>query len=343
MSQRARESAVSKSKVFFVIVTYNGAHCIDRCLQSVVASDNGADELHAVVVDNASTDDTLARVKAVQAAHPGRLTVLPSQHNAGFGVGNNIGMAWALSQGADYLFLLNQDALVEPGTTRELSAFMQAHPAFAAVTPLHMSPDWHHVDPKTYIGYLREGAGEYVKDALAGQVKAHYRIPGINAAAWFLRRKAVETVGGFDPLYFMYGEDDDYLARMAYHKQEFALLPTSRILHLRESPPSKSRREFWSDVRRQRDREYSRMLVLVKDIRYSGKHAVLQFMVKGVFLPSATWLLNPGLSRLMAIAAAAARVLMNLAAVARARRYTKMPNCTYLPMNAVLHSTSTKG
>ena len=332
MSQRARESAVSKSKVFFVIVTYNGAHCIDRCLQSVVASDNGADELHAVVVDNASTDDTLARVKAVQAAHPGRLTVLPSQHNAGFGVGNNIGMAWALSQGADYLFLLNQDALVEPGTTRELSAFMQAHPAFAAVTPLHMSPDWHHVDPKTYIGYLREGAGEYVKDALAGQVKAHYRIPGINAAAWFLRRQAVETVGGFDPLYFMYGEDDDYLARMAYHRQAFALLPTSRVLHLRESPSTGAKVGFRAELVKYRKRAFSRLLTVAKDPRFGAVHASTQLLARGVMQPLVDWIIHRNHGEVLGSLSAVLRVISKWPAIRRSRKITSIGGSVYLEM-----------
>lgn len=330
MSQRARESAVSK--VFIVIVTYNGAHCIDRCLQSVVASDNGADELHAVVVDNASTDDTLARVKAVQAAHPGRLTVLPSQYNAGFGVGNNVGMAWALSQGADYLFLLNQDALVEPGTTRELSVFMQAHPAFAAVTPLHMSPDWHHVDPKTYIGYLREGAGEYVKDALAGQVKAHYCIPGINAAAWFLRRQAVETVGGFDPLYFMYGEDDDYLARMAYHRQAFALLPTSRVLHLRESPSTGAKVGFRTELVKHRKRAFSSLLTAAKDPRYGAVHASTQLLVRGVMQPLVDWIIHRNHGEVLGSLSAVLRVISKWPAIQRSRKITSVGGSAYLEM-----------
>lgn len=316
--------------VIIVVVTYNGIHCIDRCLQSIQDSE-GVPNLHAVVVDNASTDDTLRRALLFQSSNPDRFTVFPCAINAGFGVGNNIGISWAINRGADYILLLNQDALLQAGTVSELVTFMESHPEYGVVSPLHMSPDWNHVDSKTFVGYLRHHADNYLKDAILERIKDHYCIHGINAAAWLLRRNTVMMVGGFDPLFFMYAEDDDYLARMAYHKIDFALVPSSRILHLRESPKSTSKNiGFFDEVSKYRRREISRITYLAKDLRSGTGHAMLLVLTHGLFNPLVEWMNKRNHRQILGIFGAFVMVVLNLRSIHKARQLTSAPGPTYL-------------
>ena len=101
--------------------------------------------MQAIVVDNASTDATVA---IVERDFP-EVRLIKLSQNVGFGVGNNVGIAQAIAWEADYVLLLNQDAYVLPGTLVQMGAFMDAHPDYGACSPLHCSPDEHALDVKT--------------------------------------------------------------------------------------------------------------------------------------------------------------------------------------------------
>jgi len=195
-------------------------------------------------VDNNSTDKT---IELINKEFP-EVLLLSQNKNFGFGVGNNIGISHAINLGADFIFLLNQDAYVTPTTIGELTSFLQQHTDYAVVTPLHCSPNIKTLDPHTQKIYLQGYVPQYLSDACLGYVKEYYDIRGINAAAWMVRAAAFKIVGGFDPIFFMYGEDDDLIARFNHLGQKFALLPASKIVHLRAKSPRKVMplyRELW--------------------------------------------------------------------------------------------------
>ncbi len=56
----------------------------------------------------------------------------------------------------------------------------------------------------------------------------------VNAAIWLLSKNCIETVGGFNPCYFHYGEDDNYLERVKYHNLKIGILTTAFAVHDRE-------------------------------------------------------------------------------------------------------------
>ena len=101
-----------------ISVTYNSERCIADCVKSVL-SQRGV-EFEAVVVDNASTDNTLARLKEL------KCRVIANPENVGFGLGNNLGFA---ATSGRYVFLLNPDArLVETNALANLCRLMDANP-----------------------------------------------------------------------------------------------------------------------------------------------------------------------------------------------------------------------
>lgn len=272
------------NSVAVVIATYNGAPWIRRCLESLT---NGSLVPHIIVVDNASTDNTR---EIVRADFP-EVELIQRRENSGFGIANNAGIRRSIELNCAYTFLLNQDAFVLSDTIQQLANFLSATPEFDIVSPLHCSPDIGSIDKKSAVGYLNRYAKELVSDSLLGHVKSHYRIHGINAAAWLVRTKAFLTAGGFDPIFFMYAEDDDLLARFSYHGLNFALLPSARIVHLRESP-SRPAQTFLEKSHSIARRARSRMILDLKNPNYSVFHTLLLCLVNGFLRPIASFMID---------------------------------------------------
>jgi GT2 family glycosyltransferase len=292
------------SNIYVVIVTFNGQQWIRRALSSLR---NSTEQSQVIVVDNASTDST---VHVVQEEYP-EVEVLSLPENKGFGVGNNIGVSRALSKNAEYIFLLNQDAYVAPDAIRKLANFLSDNVEFGLATPLHCSPDLKRVDIKTQRNYLNRFAVEYLSDACIGIKKDYYKIKGINAAAWMVRASAFMKVGGFDPLFFMYGEDDDLINRFSFHNCSFALIPDARIVHLRESPPSTSS-SYWESVEKMSERERSSILVDLKAPLVSFSYMLSLLLSKGIVRPLADYVVNHDGKLLIAYLLATVRLLQEL-------------------------------
>ena len=121
-------------KLFAIVVTYNGMQWYDRCFGSLC---NSEVPIETVVVDNASSDDTIAYIKD----HFPHAHLIENDENLGFGRANNLGIRYAYDQGADYVFLLNQDAWIEPNTIGGLMAIAQSHPEFGILSPVHLNVD----------------------------------------------------------------------------------------------------------------------------------------------------------------------------------------------------------
>lgn len=290
--------------VSVVIVTYNGEPWIRDCLSSLRGQKA---KLHVVVVDNGSTDNTCG---IIAAEYP-TVQIVRNKENVGFGRGNNVGIRVAMARSARYVLLLNQDAFVLPGSIDQLTAFMDEHPTFSVASPLQCSPDADHVDAKTLRGYLNPYAQSYLADACLGRIAHYYVVHGLNAAAWFIRTEIFNTAGGFDPLFFMYGEDDDLLTRWKHHGVKFVLLPACRIVHLRQSVVAK-RPTIWQDIARRAERRRSELLVAIKRPGISLHHMLLVGFVEGWLLPFAELLIRRHWRDYIAACFAASRVLIEI-------------------------------
>lgn len=200
-------------KVFVVLVTYNGSHWIDKNIQSLLDSDY---PVQIIAIDNNSTDNSAALL----AKYP-QVDLIQSPDNLGFGKANNIGIRKALEQGADYVFLLNQDAWVFNNTVGSLVAKMGRGEAFGIMSPKHFSGDGITLD-KSFETYLSRKTG------LADTVAV---VPFVNAAAWMLSRKCIETVGFFERLFGHYGEDRNYCDRVLFHNFKIGIDIQSKIVH----------------------------------------------------------------------------------------------------------------
>lgn len=199
--------------VFVIIVTYNGARWIDKNIPSLLQS---GFPVHIIVVDNKSTDNSVQLLQK----YP-EVEIIQSETNLGFGKANNIGMKRALEMGADYLFLLNQDAWVFHDTIGSLVSKMENNVQFGLISPMHYVANGIDFDHSFATYYSRK----------TGEANGVAQVPFVNAAAWMLSRACVEKVGYFEPLFGHYGEDRNYCDRVLHHKFFIGIDPDSKIVH----------------------------------------------------------------------------------------------------------------
>lgn len=194
---------------------------INQCLNSI------SSQYRIVVVDNASTDGT--------AAHIGinfpNVILISKVKNLGFGQANNIGISYALQQGCSAVFLLNQDAYVFPQTIAKLQAFSELNNEYGILSPLHLSGDNYHLDRNFKSHLLNNIDQDFISDVYQGKLASVYDVPFVNAAAWFVPRKTLERVGGFDPIFLHYGEDDNYCQRVIFSNLHIGICPEAKVLH----------------------------------------------------------------------------------------------------------------
>ena len=211
-----------------IVVTYNGLKWIPKCLNSLLDSQQPV-TIH--VIDNASTDET---AQFIAAEFPSVL-LTRSPVNLGFGQANNVGIRRALDMGATHVFLLNQDAWVEPGTLGDLIAAMDASPRTGILSPLHLEGTGQRLD-LNFRSYLsRSQVGPYLESVLLHSEKPVI-IPTkfVNAAAWLISRDCLLSAGGFDPIFFHYGEDAHYCSKVLQRGMNIGIHSGSRIRHDRE-------------------------------------------------------------------------------------------------------------
>lgn len=228
-----------QKKVYVIIVTYNGVKWITQCLSSLIA--NGCN--HVIVLDNASTDNTIGLVRDNFPS----VDLVSLNENIGFGAANNIGIKKAMESGCDYIFLLNQDAYLGDNALDTLISTMIEFPNAGILSPLHFNGSGTAFD-KNFLYCLNTGTNNaFVNDAYFNKLKDVYKVPMVNAAAWFVSRNCIEKVGLFDSLFYHYGEDNNYCQRVLFHGFDILITTRATILHDRDDRGGDIRPEFSKD------------------------------------------------------------------------------------------------
>ncbi|KFF05206.1 glycosyltransferase family 2 protein [Flavobacterium reichenbachii] len=212
-------------KISVVIVTFNGMKWIEDCVESILKSTLMPE---IIIVDNCSTDNTLAFLKN---NYSQKIRLIESEENLGFGGANNIGISLALQQNSDFVFLLNQDTIIEKDTLEKLLEVSINNPDFGIISPIHSDGKGSQLDI-SFLYYINRHSSDLISDSiLNNKLKEIYPVEMINAAAWFLPKKTFEIVGGFDPIFFLYGEDDNFCQRVLYHNLKIGITPRTVINH----------------------------------------------------------------------------------------------------------------
>ncbi|MCG9973013.1 glycosyltransferase [Gramella sp. YB25] len=197
---------------------------ISKCLQSVSG-------FQVIVVDNNSDDGTK---KFIKNNYP-EVQLIEQAKNIGFGQANNIGISQALTNGAKHVFLLNQDAWVLEECLGNLVELQNKNPEFGILSPVHLNAKKDKMDALFSQHVSFQYNPYFFSDmVLKSEQKELYEFPFINAAAWLISKECIENVGGFDPIFFHYGEDINYCSRARYHGFKIGLGVNNFIVHDRE-------------------------------------------------------------------------------------------------------------
>ena len=215
-----------------VIVTYNGQNVISKCLNTL--SDNSNLFNRIVIVDNNSSDSTLNILEQFKE----EIDLISLDENIGFGGANNIGIKKALNHGADYVLLLNQDVYFDGDN---LSTFLRASTNLedkniGVFSPIHIDESKDQLDYNFRTFLFKHDPSSLIDAALLDSIESNksYPITFSNAAIWLLPKDTLRLVGGFDPLFFHYGEDRNFVNRLRHQKLSIHIIPKTYAIHNRQ-------------------------------------------------------------------------------------------------------------
>ena len=195
-----------------VVVNYRGIEPTLACVESLLAV--AYPNHRVVVVDNASPG---LEAKTIQAAFGDRLEVIVSTVNLGYGGAANLGIRRALELGAAYVWVLNNDTIIDPSVPGKLIEAMEADPCLGCVTPQISAPDGPEAPNGVWfsggtVDLARGSTRHSTKPAPdgSGVVPTGY----VAGCAMFLRCGALESVGLFWEPFFLFWEDTDLSLRL---------------------------------------------------------------------------------------------------------------------------------
>ena len=228
-----------------VVVNYRAGSLLTDCVRSILA-DSSAGEVELVVVDNGSNDGS---VEALQSAVPGA-QVIAAPGNVGYARAANLGIA---ATRAPIIAVFNPDLTMETGTAKAMLARFDEEPGLGAC-----GPRIRNVDGSDYPSARRSPSIPLaVAHGLLGlwwptnPFTSRYRaldadpsqprsVDWVSGAAVWLRRGALDAVGGWDERYFMYVEDLDLCWRLRRAGFGVGYEPAGVVTHVQGASTSRS-------------------------------------------------------------------------------------------------------
>ncbi|MBL8116251.1 MAG: glycosyltransferase family 2 protein [Anaerolineae bacterium] len=220
-----------------IIVSWNVAGLLKSCLESIYRSPFPADRLEVIVVDSASSDDSVQQVRQ----HFPQVTLLSQSENLGFTRCNNIGTQTSTGR---YIFLLNPDTEVLDDALAQMVAYMDANPTIGILGPHTLNTDGTTQSsrrrfPTPLLGFFESTWLQplaphslldhfYVNDA---PMDATLDVDWVQGSALLARREVYQQIGGLDEGYVMYSEELDWCKRAKTAGWRVVYLGTSRIIH----------------------------------------------------------------------------------------------------------------
>ena len=215
-----------------VVLDWNGGAETLDCLASLERTTPPG--TWRILVDNGSRESVAARA---QAADPG-LHVIRAGANLGYAGGNNLGIRWAMEQGATHVLILNNDARLEPGALAAMLEVAVADPRIAAVGAKILRRDdpsrlWFAWGEVSWRQSLVRLVGVGARDD--GRFDVLRDVPWVSGCAILLSRRALELIGPFDEEFFAYHEEVDWCATAHEHGLSVVYVPRARVIHRGEA------------------------------------------------------------------------------------------------------------
>jgi GT2 family glycosyltransferase len=251
------------NKVFIIVLNWNKWKDTIECLESLLILDYP--HYRIVVVDNNSTDGSVERIKSwargdirvesdfikgassnqkriiecEEAGHEDDLqtgiTLIQSGSNLGYAGGNNIGIRYAVTKQADFIWILNNDTVVDKNALSEMVSMAKTDKKIGMVG----SKLFYHDQPKI----IQAAGGGYfsfwkgfsrhcgLKEADIGQWDQVFEPGYLTGSSLLLRSEVINSIGFMDETFFLYGEELEWQIRARNHGWKLVYCPTSIIWH----------------------------------------------------------------------------------------------------------------
>ncbi len=219
-------------------MNYEAGPLLLEVIRSLLADTSTGAAPAVVVVDNASRDDSVA---ALRAAWPD-VPVVDAGANLGYARAANLGI---VATDAPIVAVCNPDIRIEPGTGAALVERLEREPDLGAVGPTVLEPDGTRYPSarRNPSAFVAAGHGALGRVWPGNPFTRRYReldsdphvardVDWVSGAAIWLRRDALDAVGGWDAGYFMYVEDVDLCWRLRGAGWRVAYEPGGTVVHV---------------------------------------------------------------------------------------------------------------
>ena len=252
-----------------------------------------------VVVDNDSGDGSFEALSAAfaDATWMGRVVVVPSSHNGGFGYGVNVGVRHVLSGYGEptFFYVLNPDATIDPGTLKGLVDFMRDHPEAGLAGNLVRNGPGDQTTGFRFPSLLGELEASARLGLLSSLLRNHKVVMGstesgevdwVSGVSMLFRSDVFSTVGLFDEAFFLYFEEVDLALRVKQAKWKIYFVHGVGVDHIgglstgfndlqRRMP------RYWFDSRRRYFvKHHGRLYAAGCDVAWLCGHAILKAKLK---------------------------------------------------------------
>ncbi len=205
-------------KVYVIVLNWNGLSDTKECVESLLKSKY---TVNIIVVDNGSEGND---AEILRRTYP-QITVLETGKNLGFAGGNNVGIKYALDKGADAIFLLNNDAIVDENTIGTLVEACLSYNAGIA------GPTIYYYDEPEKIQFAGGIFNGCEIRCIHQKSNNPWYCDFILGCAIFVLRDVWEKVGLLDTTYFFYAEETDFCIRAKRAGYRILYVPKASVWH----------------------------------------------------------------------------------------------------------------
>jgi len=235
-------------QVFISLLNYNGSENTIDCLESLRNINTDSFKLTIIVVDNASSDNSIKSIKNhVLTSKYGNVKFIENKKNMGFSGGHNTAIRYALSNKADYVLLLNNDIYVDKNFLKELFVVSEQDDNIKIAVPkIYFAPGYEfHKDrysnqEKGKVFWYAGGEVDWaniigrhrgVDEVDKGEFDNIEQTEIATGCSMLIKKEVFEKIGNLDDKYFLYYEDADLSMRVKRNGFKIMYVPKSVIWH----------------------------------------------------------------------------------------------------------------
>ena len=254
--------------VYIIVLNWNNAADTIKCVESLLKTEYL--NIHVTLCDNGSTDASVALMESWLRTqlisfkslrnvdglpndireNGSKITIIQNDRNLGYAQGNNIGIRYALSRGADYIFVLNNDTMLAQSTISQLVNFGELHPTAALMAPKIYQPSGQEFaevnplnsqNPPLFMAallpkWICPTGNSRDKNLTQPTPLVLYYAPG---CAMMFRSQTFARVGLFDEMTFLYYEEFIMAEKLKCEKLVTYYVPEARVYHLHGATTAK--------------------------------------------------------------------------------------------------------